>query len=87
VKAGVCHPDPEVAQFARSTTRYSGGARFVSHREVLALLQSAQLRSAVRRVAITAAERREVFGAASFRIVPRLQKPAFGVGAHSRLAP
>ena len=26
-------------------------------------------------------------GAASFRIVPRLQKPAFGVGAHSRLVP
>jgi hypothetical protein len=49
------------------------------------VLGSAQLRSAVRRVAITAAERREVFGAASFRIVPRLQKPALGVGAHSRL--
>ena len=28
---------------------------------------------------------REVSGAASFRIVPRPQKPAFGVGAHSRL--
>ena len=26
-------------------------------------------------------------GAASFRIVPRLQKPAFGVGAQSRLVP
>jgi hypothetical protein len=34
---------------------------------------------------MTVAERREAFGAASFRIVPRLQKPAFGVGAHSRL--
>ena len=34
---------------------------------------------------MTAAERREVFGAASFRIVPRLQRPAFRVGAHSRL--
>ena len=45
----------------------------------------AQLRSAVRRPAITAAGRRKVFGAASFRIVPRLQKPAFGVGAHPRL--
>jgi hypothetical protein len=45
----------------------------------------AQLRSAVRRVAITAAGRREVLGATSFRIVPRLQKPAFGVSAHSRL--
>ena len=31
------------------------------------------------------AERRQVFGAPSFRIAPRLQKPAFGVGAHSRL--
>ncbi len=46
---------------------------------------SAQLGSAVRRAAITAAEQREVFGAASLRIVQRLQKPAFGVGAHSRL--
>jgi hypothetical protein len=46
---------------------------------------SAQLKSAVRRAAITAAERREVFGAASFRIVPRLQRRAFGVDAHSRL--
>ena len=36
--------------------------------------------------AITAAERREVFGAASFRIVPRLQKPAFGVGARTRVS-
>ena len=30
-------------------------------------------------------KRREVLGAASFRIVPRMQKPAFDVGAHSRL--
>ena len=43
------------------------------------------LRSVVRSVAIIAAERREVFGAASFRIVPMLQKPAFDVGAHPRL--
>jgi hypothetical protein len=48
-------------------------------------LQPAQSRSAVRRAAITAAARREVFGAASFRIVSRLPKPAFGVGAHSFL--
>jgi hypothetical protein len=46
---------------------------------------AAQLRSAVRRAAVAAAERREVFGAAGFRMVPRLRKPAFGVGAHSRL--
>ncbi len=32
---------------------------------------------------MTTAERREVFGAARFRIVPR--QPAFGAGAHSRL--
>ena len=44
----------------------------------------AQLRCAVRRVAITAAERNEVFCVASFRIVPGRQKPAFGVGALSR---
>ncbi len=43
----------------------------------------AQLRCAVRRAAITAAERNEVFCVASFRIVPRLQKPAFGVAALS----
>jgi hypothetical protein len=41
----------------------------------------AQLRSAVRRPAITAAGRREVFGAASFRIVPSYS----GVGARPRL--
>jgi hypothetical protein len=35
---------------------------------------------AVRRVAITAARRNEVSCIASFRIVPRWQKPAFGVG-------
>jgi hypothetical protein len=34
---------------------------------------------------MTAAERNEVFCVASFRIVPRRQKPAFGVGALSRL--
>jgi hypothetical protein len=34
---------------------------------------------------MSAAERREVFGAASFRIAPRLQKPAFGVGGQSHL--
>jgi len=49
------------------------------------LLVSAQLRCAVRGVAITAAERNEVFCVASFRIVPGRQKPAFGVGALSRL--
>jgi hypothetical protein len=47
------------------------------------VLLAAQIRSAVRGVAITAAERNEVFGTASFRIVPELQKSAFGVGAHS----
>lgn len=36
--------DPRDPVFARSTTR-PGGARFVSHREVLALLQSAQGRA------------------------------------------
>jgi hypothetical protein len=46
---------------------------------------SAQLRSAVQRAAITAADRRQVFGPATSRIVPSLQKPAFGVGAHLRL--
>ena len=46
---------------------------------------SAQLRCAGRRVAITAAERNEVFWVASFRIVPWRQKPAVGVGALSRL--
>ena len=49
------------------------------------VLGSAQLRSVVRRAAITGAERRDVFGAASFRIVPRLQRSAFGVGARSHL--
>jgi hypothetical protein len=39
----------------------------------------------VQRAGITVAGRRQVFGAASFRIVRGLQKPAFGVGAHSRL--
>lgn len=33
----------------------------------------------------SATERRHVFGPASFRVVPRLRKPTFGVGAHSRL--
>ena len=47
-------------------------------------LRSAQLRSTVRRAAITAAERREVFEQPASG-PPRLQKPAFGVGAHSRL--
>jgi hypothetical protein len=48
-------------------------------------LLAAQLGSAARSAAVTAAEQREVFSAASFRIVPRLQEPGFGVSAHSRL--
>jgi hypothetical protein len=67
----VIAPAPEnVADFARIAAEHS---------------TSAHLSSAGRTAAITAAERREAVGAASFRIVPRLQKPAFGVGAHSRL--
>ena len=46
---------------------------------------AAQLRCALRRATITAAARNEVFCVASFRIVARLQKPAFWIGAPSRL--
>lgn len=49
------------------------------------LLVSAHTGCAVRRVAITAAERNEVYCVASFRTVPRRQKPAFGVAALWRL--
>lgn len=52
---------------------------------IMGALQAAQLRCALRMAAITAAERNEVLRVTSFRMVPRLQKPAFGV-ARSRVS-
>lgn len=43
------------------------------------------LRCAARRPAITAAEQNEVFCVPSFRILPRLEQPAFG-SAQSRVS-
>ena len=71
----------------QSDRQRSAGASRPTGRQLAASTDadSAQLRSEVRAAAITAAGRRQVFGAETFRIVPRLQKPALGVGAHSRL--
>lgn len=51
----------------------------------MAALSSRNSGAADRSVVITAAERNEVSFLASFRIVPRLRKPAFRGGALSRL--
>jgi hypothetical protein len=75
-KAGLQRPLASVPQIATATAPVDASRSDA--------LVSAQLRSPVRRAAITAAERREVFGATSFRIVARFQKPPVGGGGHSR---